>query len=117
AEGAVDRAEIPGLDAGDEGLDDEQADQAEEHARPDEASAVHDEGHQQRGRQGTLRDNLADRGRDGEDQRLPAPRMGIERQDVEDEQRPGDADPDPYRLFARSPDGADAPSPPGRGGR
>ena len=79
--------------------------------------AVHGQRHEQRRRQGSLGDELADRRRDRHGQRLPAPRPGIEGQDVEDQQAPGDADPAPHPALARS--GAElraAPARPRAGG-
>ena len=99
-EGPEHGTEVLGLQGRDERPQHEQGHQAEEHIRAHDDLAIQAQRHQQRHRQGGLRQALAD---DRGDMQNGHP--GVEGQGVEEQQAIGDVDPAPYvRCSAASAD-------------
>ena len=94
-EGPVDLTEVRSSRDREGRVDDEQAHQAEEHVRAQPEFGIHRDHQQERQRQGALRENLADVGRQVDQA------AGDVGEGVEEQQRPGDADPAPDRALPR----------------
>ena len=92
-EGPVDLADMRSGHDGDYRVDGQQGHQAEKHVRAQPDLGVHGQGQQERQRQGALGERLADVGRDGQDA------AGDVGEGVEEQQRPGGADPAPGRAI------------------